>query len=64
MLFVGAATLIAMLGELQGYFANFAEQWLLAGTGSLILVLDVWVLTTGLRMLRSQPGAEPVAESF
>jgi len=51
MLFVGAATAIAMIGEIQGYFANLGEQWLLAGIGSLILALDVWVVFEGLRML-------------
>jgi carbon starvation protein len=51
MLFVGVATAIAMFGELQGYFANFDQQWLLAGIGSLILVLDLWVIYEGLRML-------------
>jgi len=51
MLFVGVATAIAMFGELQGYFANFDEQWLLAGIGSLILALDFWVVVEGLRLL-------------
>jgi carbon starvation protein len=51
MLFVGVATAIAMFGELQGYFANFEQQWLLAGIGSLILALDFWVVYEGLRML-------------
>jgi hypothetical protein len=40
-----------MFGELRGYFANFEQQWLLAGIGSLILVLDFWVVYEGLRML-------------
>ncbi len=51
MLFVGVATAIAMFGELRGYFANFDQQWLLAGIGSLILALDFWVVYEGLRML-------------
>jgi carbon starvation protein len=51
MLFVGTATAIAMFGELQGYYANFDQQWLLAGIGSLILALDFWVVYEGLRML-------------
>jgi len=51
MLFVGMATAIAMVGEIRGYFANFDQQWLLAGIGSLILALDFWVLYEGLRML-------------
>jgi carbon starvation protein len=51
MLFVGAATATAMLGELQGYFSHFAQQWLLALIGSLILALDGWLLYEGLRMI-------------
>ncbi len=51
MLFVAVATVTAMLGEVRNYFANFDEQWLLAGTGSLILALDVWVIAYGLWML-------------
>jgi carbon starvation protein len=54
MLFVGTATAFAMFGELRGYFAHFDEQWLLAGVGSLILVLDFWVVYEGLRMLASR----------
>ncbi|MBW2576916.1 MAG: carbon starvation protein A, partial [Deltaproteobacteria bacterium] len=52
MLFVGVVTAIAMFGELRGYFANFEQQWLLAGIGSLILALDFWVVYEGLRMLK------------
>jgi carbon starvation protein len=51
MLFVGVAAAIAMVGELRGYFANFDQQWLLAGIGSLILALDFWVVVEGLRLL-------------
>jgi carbon starvation protein len=54
MLFVGVATLFAMFGELQGYFANLGEQWLLAAMGSVILALDVWVLFEGLTRLMSE----------
>ena len=61
MLFVASATLVAMLGEVQGYWRHFSEQWLLAGMGSLILVLDVWVLLEGLRVLLGErpPDAVP-----
>jgi carbon starvation protein len=55
MIFVGAATVIAMLGELLGYFANFSDQWLLAVMGSAILVMDVWVLLEGTRVLLGVP---------
>jgi carbon starvation protein len=56
MIFVGAATVTAMLGELRGYFANFGDQWLLAIMGSLILLLDIWVIGEGVRVLLSEPG--------
>ena len=62
MIFVGAATVIAMLGELRGYFANFGDQWLLASMGSLILLLDIWVIGEGVRVWLAEPGkaaAEP-----
>jgi carbon starvation protein len=59
MIFVGAATIAAMLGEVRGYFANFSEQWLLALIGGLILVLDVWVILEGLRVLRGGPPPAP-----
>jgi carbon starvation protein len=54
MIFVGAATVVAMIGEVRGYFANFSEQWLLAIMGSLILVLDVWVIGEGFRVLLAE----------
>jgi carbon starvation protein len=62
MIFVGAATVTAMLSELRGYFANFGDQWLLASMGSLILLLDIWVIGEGVRVLLAEPGraaAEP-----
>jgi carbon starvation protein len=62
MLFVGTATLLAMLGELQGYLADFSEQWLLAGAGSAILALDVWVLFAGLRMLSTESEGQPAGK--
>jgi len=62
MLFIGTATLLAMLGELRGYLADFSEQWLLAGAGSVILALDVWVLFAGLRMLSTKPEGQPAGK--
>jgi carbon starvation protein len=58
MLFVGGATLTAMVGEVTGYFRHFSDQWLLAVMGGLILVLDVWILLEGLRLLvaEREPG--------
>jgi carbon starvation protein len=56
---VALATLVAMVGEVRGHVA--AQNWLLAATGSLILILDVWVLLEGLRMLGGprEPDVEP-----
>jgi carbon starvation protein len=60
MIFVGTATVFAMLGELRGYFVD--ERWLLASVGSFILALDVWVVLEGARVLwseRRQPAPTP-----
>jgi carbon starvation protein len=51
MIFVGGATVTAMLGEVAGYFRNFSDQWLLAAMGGSILVFDVWVMVEGIRVL-------------
>ena len=61
MIFVGAATVIAMLGEVRGYYANFSDQWLLAIMGSVILLLDVWVILEGLRVLLAARAPQPAA---
>jgi carbon starvation protein len=63
MLFVGVATVTAMLGEVRNYFANFDEQWLLAGTGSLILALDIWVIAYGLRILAQDTAGRRAVET-
>jgi carbon starvation protein len=63
MIFVGTATVIAMLGELRGYIAHFSEQWLLAIMGGLILALDVWVILEGVRVLIAARPPEPAAEA-
>jgi carbon starvation protein len=59
MVFVVAATLVAMSGEVLGYFGD--GLWLLAGIGSVILACDVWILLEGLRLLLGDAGppAEP-----
>jgi carbon starvation protein len=54
MVFVAAATLVAMSSEVLGYFG--AERWLLAGMGSVILACDVWILLEGLRLLLGDAG--------
>ncbi len=53
MLLVGAATLVAMLGEVRGHILG--ERWLLASMGGFILCMDVWVLLEGFRMLYRRP---------
>ena len=54
MIFVGLATVFAMLGEVQGYLSNFSDQWLLAIIGTLVLALDVWVIFEGMRVLAAE----------
>jgi carbon starvation protein len=55
MLFVGAATFAAMIGEARNHFV--AENWLLSGASTLIVVLDAWILVEGLRLLAREPRA-------
>ena len=57
MIFVCAATIVAMLSEVSGYYGQFSEQWLLALMGSVILVLDVWVVLEGAHLLVSSRNA-------
>ena len=52
MVLVAGMTLWAMTDALLGYFGNLEELWLLAVIGSAVLVLDVWVLFEGIRVLR------------
>ena len=65
MLLVTAVTLWSMLEQLIGYFAD--ARWLLAVMGSLVLVLDVWIMLEGLRMLAHErgnaQGAQPAARA-
>ena len=58
MIFVGLATVASMLGEVQGYFQAFSERWLLALMGSLILILDLWVVFEGMRVLLADTARE------
>jgi carbon starvation protein len=62
MIFVGAATVWAMAGNVIGYFSNFSELWLLALSGSAILILDLWVIMEGLRVMLYGGGAPPLPE--
>ncbi|MCH7600664.1 MAG: carbon starvation protein A, partial [Myxococcales bacterium] len=57
MILVGGVTAFAMLGNLIDYFANFEELWLLACAGSVVLVLDIWIMFEGIRVL-SNPDAD------
>ena len=59
MIVIGLATLVSMTSEVIGYFQAFSERWLLAATGSAILVLDVWVLLEGSRVLRDEIRKRP-----
>jgi len=63
MIFVGVATVAAMLGEVVGYFQNFADQALLAVIGSVVLVFDVWIIAEGLRMLATERASQQEAEA-
>jgi carbon starvation protein len=57
---VAAATFFAMLGEVRGHVAT--GNWFLASTGSVILVLDVWVLFEGLRAFQGRPPSPRVED--
>ena len=58
MALVASVTIWAMLGNLARYFDDFERLWLLAISGSLILVLDIWILIEGARLiLRARPEA-------
>ena len=59
MALVTSVTAWAMIGNLVTYFSDFAELWLLAISGSLILVFDCWIVVEGLRLL----GAPGVAQT-
>lgn len=53
MILIGGVTVFAMAGNLIDYFANFEELWLLAIVGSIVLVLDIWVVLEGMKALSS-----------
>ena len=55
MLLVVTATFLAMLGEVRGHIV--AGNWLLAATGSVVLILDIWVLIEGAAALMGRPGS-------
>jgi len=60
MLAVASVTLWSMLEQLLGYFSD--GRWLLAVIGSLVLVLDIWVLSEGLRMLAKGRGKPAISQ--
>ncbi len=65
MILVGVATVWAMIGSVIGYYVDFGERWLLAIMGSVILVLDVWVVLEGARVLilgRRGAGPTPIPQ--
>ena len=51
MIGIGIVTIIAMVGNVIDYFSNFEDLWLLAIAGSIILILDIWVVLEGLKTL-------------
>jgi carbon starvation protein len=53
MLFVGAATFVAMVTEVWSYVLS--SNWMLVAMGGTILVLDVWVLLEGFRVFAQRP---------
>ncbi len=55
MFLVVAATLLAMVGEVREHV--LAGNWLLATSGSALLILDLWVLFEGISVLVSRPGS-------
>ncbi len=60
MIAVAGATLLAMIGEVSSYFANWSTQWLLALSGSLILLCDLWIIGEGSRLLlEAAPARKP-----
>ncbi len=59
MALVGSVTLWAMTGNLIRYYGEFERLWLLAISGSVILVLDVWILIEGLRLILGDRGTAP-----
>ncbi|MCP4037900.1 MAG: carbon starvation protein A [bacterium] len=58
MILIGVVTVLAMFGNLIDYYTNFAELWLLAIIGSVVLVLDVWVILEGIRALANPEAAD------
>jgi carbon starvation protein len=58
MALVASVTIWAMVGNLVRYFGDFEQLWLLAISGSLILVFDIWILIEGCRLLMG-PRREP-----
>ncbi|MEM7411629.1 MAG: carbon starvation protein A [Myxococcota bacterium] len=58
MIFVGIATVFSMFGEVRGYFDDFGERGLLAVLGTTILLLDLWVIFEGMRVLASTRARE------
>jgi carbon starvation protein len=51
MALVASVTVWAMVGNLVKYFGDFEQLWLLAISGSLILVFDIWIVIEGVRLL-------------
>jgi carbon starvation protein len=64
MALVASVTLWAMVGNLVQYFADWEQLWLLAISGSLIVVFDIWIVIEGLRLLlEARPASAADAKS-
>jgi carbon starvation protein len=64
MALVASVTLWAMVGNLVQYFADWEQLWLLAISGSLIVVFDIWIVIEGLRLLlEARPNSTADAKS-
>lgn len=59
MIGIALATLVSMSMEVIHYFQAFSERWLLAATGSAILILDIWVLIEGGRVMMDEIRGNP-----
>ena len=59
MVALSLTTAWAMTGNLQHYFADFENLWLLALSGTAVLGLDLWILLEGGRLLLARSAQQP-----
>ncbi|MFT5442424.1 MAG: carbon starvation protein [Myxococcota bacterium] len=53
MIFIGVVTIFGMAGNLIDYYSNIQEFWLLAVVGTIVIVLDIWIVLEGIAALRA-----------